>query len=363
MKATERFYFAAVWDLARDAAVFRERERKKEVAMQPDRRPRVTPRGEGTADGSVRRIYKSEGSRPPMRRRRRGPNWPVIGVAAGAVLLLITVFALRDRIFGKKPPAASSKAISAAVSEVISAPASVVSEPVSAVSTASAVSPAASSAGSKAPSGASAPISKSASAASTAASAAVPTGTWNLLLVNYKNPIDASFKPELALVPGSYYYVDKRVAQPAADMMKAASSSGLQLLIASGYRSYERQQQLFDSRVASYMQQGLSKEAATAETRKVQALPGQSEHQTGLAIDFVSKNHQVLDEAFAATPEGKWLAAHCHEYGFILRYPKGKEAITGGIMYEPWHMRYVGKEAATAIMSKNITLEEYLGKA
>ncbi len=328
--------------------------------MQPDRRSRGTPRGEGTADGSVRRIYKSEGSRPPMRRRRRGPNWPVIGAAAGAVLLLITVFALRDRIFGKKPPAASSKAISAAVSEVVSAPASAVSEPVSGPSAVSA-------AASKAVSGASAPLSKAASTASTAtsvaSSAAVPTGTWNLLLVNYKNPIDASFKPELALVPGSYYYVDKRIAQPAADMMKAANTAGLQLLIASGYRSYERQQQLFDSRVESYMKQGLSKEAATAETRKVQALPGQSEHQTGLAIDFVSKNHQVLDEAFAATPEGKWLAAHCQEYGFILRYPKGKEAITGGIIYEPWHMRYVGKEAAAAIMSKNITLEEYLGKA
>ena len=89
------------------------------------------------------------------------------------------------------------------------------------------------------------------------------------------------------------------------------------------------------------------------------ALVGTSEHHTGLAVDLVGTDYQTLDEKQADTPEAKWLAEHAYEYGFILRYPEGKENITG-IIYESWHFRYVGKEAAAEIMGQEICLEEYL---
>ncbi len=88
-------------------------------------------------------------------------------------------------------------------------------------------------------------------------------------------------------------------------------------------------------------------------------VPGSSEHEIGLALDIVSADYYRLDEGFAKTDAGKWLAAHSWEYGFILRYPKYKEAITG-ISYEPWHYRYVGEDNARIIKEKNITLEEYV---
>ena len=94
------------------------------------------------------------------------------------------------------------------------------------------------------------------------------------------------------------------------------------------------------------------------ETLKSVQLPGHSEHATGLAIDIVSATHSDLDESQAETEESKWLAEHCAEYGFILRYPPEKYEITG-IIYEPWHYRYVGTEIAQEIMSEGITLEEY----
>ncbi len=88
-------------------------------------------------------------------------------------------------------------------------------------------------------------------------------------------------------------------------------------------------------------------------------MPGASEHQAGLSVDIVTLRHQVLNDAFADTKAGKWLAEHAHEYGFILRYPKDKEEITG-INYEPWHFRYVGKEAAEQIYELGCCLEEYV---
>ena len=109
------------------------------------------------------------------------------------------------------------------------------------------------------------------------------------------------------------------------------------------------------------MAQGYSEEEARTETAKNIAIPGTSEHQLGLAVDIVDKNYQILDETQEDTAVQKWLMENSWRYGFILRYPTDKSDITG-IVYEPWHYRYVGKEAAEAIYNEGICLEEYLEK-
>ncbi len=129
-------------------------------------------------------------------------------------------------------------------------------------------------------------------------------------------------------------------------MQAAASGAGYYIWIASGYRSYYTQQVLYNRYVANYGQ---------AEADTFSAQPGHSEHQTGLAIDLNS-----ISDDFGDTPEGQWVAQNCHLYGFIIRYPAGKDSITG-YQYEPWHIRYVGVELASAVYESGLTLEEYLG--
>ncbi len=124
-----------------------------------------------------------------------------------------------------------------------------------------------------------------------------------------------------------------------------AAALGLDIYLGSGYRDYAFQEECYNSMVDAY-----GKEYADS----VSARPGYSEHQTGYTIDC-----NTIDNTFAETDEGKWLAEHAHEYGFIIRYPEGKEAITG-YDYESWHIRYVGLEHAQAIYEQGITLEEYL---
>lgn len=130
------------------------------------------------------------------------------------------------------------------------------------------------------------------------------------------------------------------------EMQSAAWNEGLNIWIASGFRSYEYQSGLYQRYV---------NRSGKEEADRYSARPGHSEHQTGLAFDLNS-----IDDSFADTAEGKWVAEHCHEYGFIIRYPKGKEDITGYI-YEPWHIRYLGKETAEKVFNSGLTLEEYLG--
>ncbi|MDO4773669.1 MAG: M15 family metallopeptidase [Candidatus Saccharibacteria bacterium] len=140
-------------------------------------------------------------------------------------------------------------------------------------------------------------------------------------------------------------------------MMQAAERDGAPLQVGSGYRSYATQAVLFDN----YARQHGEVEAARFSSR-----PGHSEHQSGLAIDFDAPGGACwVDNCFADTAQGKWLKAHAHEYGFILRYPEGKEAVTG-YSYESWHFRYVGRELATALHQSGLTLEEaapYLQRA
>ena len=130
------------------------------------------------------------------------------------------------------------------------------------------------------------------------------------------------------------------------EMQSAAWNEGLNIWIASGFRSYEYQGGLYQRYV---------NHSGKEEADRYSARPGHSEHQTGLAFDLNS-----IDDSFADTAEGKGIAEHCHEYGFIIRYPKGKEDITGYI-YEPWHIRYLGKETAEKVFNSGLTLEEYLG--
>lgn len=145
----------------------------------------------------------------------------------------------------------------------------------------------------------------------------------------------------------------KEAADALKDMFDAAEKDGITLFARSGYRSYQTQVSLFQNYVSNH-----GEEAAN----KYSARPGQSEHQTGLAMDVTSEsvNYQLTEE-FGNTPEGEWVRENAHRYGFIIRYPKGKEAITGYI-FEPWHLRYLGGELAAEVHESGLTYEEYLAK-
>ena len=145
-------------------------------------------------------------------------------------------------------------------------------------------------------------------------------------------------------------------------MLDACKAEGLSPLVCSSYRSQSKQEALYENKVERLVSQGWSREDAKVEAAKVVALPGTSEHQLGLAVDIVDLNHQLLDESQESTDVQQWLIAHSWEYGFILRYPNDKSEITG-IIYEPGHYRYVGKDAAKEIHDAGVCLEEYLGAA
>ena len=181
---------------------------------------------------------------------------------------------------------------------------------------------------------------------------------WALRLINKDNPLPDGYKPELSSLQNGLEF-DSRAVTQLNVMLAAAEGQGLSPVVCSAYRSVERQKELFDSQVKAEMAKGLSREQAEAEACKAVAYPGTSEHSSALAADIVSMNYQILDKAQEDTPETKWLIAHCAEYGFILRYPQDKSELTG-IMYEPWHYRYVGIEAAKVIMESGICLEEYI---
>lgn len=141
-------------------------------------------------------------------------------------------------------------------------------------------------------------------------------------------------------------------------MLEDAGMEGHQFFIASAYRSAKRQQQLVDEDVRLAMNQGLNYDDALAKTYEETMPAGYSEHQTGLALDILASSNLNMDVSQEQTIENQWLQEHCYEYGFILRYPKDKEDITE-ISYEPWHFRYVGKEAAKYMKKNKLTLEEF----
>lgn len=181
---------------------------------------------------------------------------------------------------------------------------------------------------------------------------------WNLVLVNGDHPMQTGYTPKLTEFREGYK-VDTRIAEAADKMLKDAEAAGMKIMICSAYRSVERQAQVFSESMKERVRDGMDYWEAYHETAKNVAEPGTSEHALGLALDLISDQYAELDERQESTKEAKWLAENCHKYGFILRYPPEKTAITG-IIYEPWHYRYVGVEDATKIMDLGITLEEYL---
>ena len=182
-----------------------------------------------------------------------------------------------------------------------------------------------------------------------------------LILVNKANPLPDDYEVDLHWLSNGTCAVASLIYEPLSEMLTDGSSEGLQFVVASGYRDRDLQQQLLDEDIEADMQNGgMSwQEAYDKETMETMP-PGYSEHSTGLAVDLVALDYQILDGGQEQTPENQWLQENCSRYGFILRYPEGKEAVTD-IHYESWHFRYVGVEAAQKIMSRGSTLEEYLG--
>lgn len=183
---------------------------------------------------------------------------------------------------------------------------------------------------------------------------------WNLILVNPWNPVPEDY--EVDLIPIEYgHAVDSRCYPYLQQMLEDCRLEGLQPLICSSYRTQEKQVALFEERVDELTSQGYPEEEARIKAATSVALPGTSEHQLGLAVDIVDKHYQKLDTAQEETMVQQWLMENSWKYGFILRYPNGTSELTG-IIYEPWHYRYVGKEAAKEIYDQGICLEEYLAE-
>ena len=182
---------------------------------------------------------------------------------------------------------------------------------------------------------------------------------WQLILVNGDHPLDASYVPEKLTEISQGYQVDDRIASDLQQMLDDGAAQGLSMYVTSAYRSYDQQIETFNASMQNRLEQNMTPLEAYQETSTSVALPGTSEHATGLAVDIISTSYGELDDRQGDTAEQKWLMEHCWEYGFILRYPPEKSDITG-IIYEPWHYRYVGKDAAREITEQGITLEEYL---
>lgn len=183
-----------------------------------------------------------------------------------------------------------------------------------------------------------------------------------MILVNKKRNLPEDYVPENMVIPQVKFsfegdrpkkYLRKEAALALEDLFQEAKKDNLDLLAVSGYRSYQTQKNIFESKTRSI---------GEAAANMTSAYPGQSEHQTGLAMDITCAQAGFsLIEDFGAMEEGIWVKKNAHKYGFIVRYPKGKEDITG-YSYEPWHLRYVGKETAAYIYEKGITLEEYFAQ-
>lgn len=180
-----------------------------------------------------------------------------------------------------------------------------------------------------------------------------------LILVNKFEPLPAGFTDEIKLKEVRGRLFESQTAECLEMMLYAASSDGIDIGVLSGYRSEDYQQMLWEREISREMGKGLSYNEATSLVSRTLALPGCSEHSTGLAADLCTPSADDTEVFFYKTEQGKWLCRHAHEYGFILRYPRMKEHLTG-IDYEPWHYRYVGQEAARLITESGICLEEFL---
>ena len=195
------------------------------------------------------------------------------------------------------------------------------------------------------------------------------SGKSYLTLVNKENPCGEDYTPEtLSPIPSELTLYGKAVQMEASAALAAEAlvrelhARGYEhIVVTSGYRDYAYQQILFNTYLGNEQTKhpDWTLEQCRAEVLTYSALPGESEHQTGLCMDLISTNNPVLDATFADDPAYAWLVDNAHNFGFILRYPEGDEDVTG-YSYEPWHYRFVGVETAAKIYKKGITLEEYL---
>lgn len=177
---------------------------------------------------------------------------------------------------------------------------------------------------------------------------------WNLKLVNKDNSVDRSYVPELEELDDGIMF-DKRAIGYLRNMINAMYKVGIKnVWVQSSYRSYEKQEELFNRKVTYYKNQGKNQEEAERLAQTVVQRPEMSEHNLALAADF-----NTVTNEFENTKAFEWLQKNAWEYGFVLRYPKDKQEITG-IVYESWHWRYVGKEHAKVMNEKGYCLEEYI---
>ena len=181
-----------------------------------------------------------------------------------------------------------------------------------------------------------------------------------LTLVNPRNTIPEGWQVELVSI-GNGHRVDKACCDDLMAMMEACRAAGLAPEVKSSYRTQATQERLHENKVRQWKSYGYSEAEARKKAATIVAVPGTSEHQLGWAVDIVDKSYPVLNEKQASMPAQQWLMAHSWEYGFILRYPVDKSAVTG-IIYEPWHYRWVGRDNARAIYESGLCLEEYLAR-
>ena len=211
-------------------------------------------------------------------------------------------------------------------------------------------------------------------AAATAVPTAIPTASpvptpvlpnvdlasWELRLIDFDHPLGEDFVPESLTDVGDGQQMDSRVAPMFQRLAADARAAGFGVYVCSGYRDYATQHIIyFDNHVDVYMAQGMTEEEANAKARLAVNYPGTSEHQSGLCVDVLEYAGQDMEPYIGGSGLMLWLEQHCAEYGFVIRYPNGKTDITG-VEYEPWHLRYVGDEAARYIMEHGLCLEEFL---
>lgn len=188
------------------------------------------------------------------------------------------------------------------------------------------------------------------------------TNDWNLVLVNRENPLPEDFAVEMETVH-ELKDVDTRIVEPYRDWMNAGLEAGYNIFLASSYRSVEHQEANYNNSIQEYINGGSSKEEAVKLTEDYIAVPGASEHHTGLALDMAEMSWfdagHGLEPEYDTQESQHWLVDTASDYGFVLRYPKDKEEVTG-IKYESWHFRYVGEENAEFMEKHNLALEEYV---
>lgn len=184
----------------------------------------------------------------------------------------------------------------------------------------------------------------------------IPMGDWAAILVNPSHLLPESFPIEIADFEGGQ--VDERILNICQEMFADAAQDGVKFKLVDAYRSFDRQNELYQQKVESYIAKGYAREEAEVQAATITARPNTSEHQTGLALDIVTPSYTKRDKGFANTDAFKWLNANAQEYGFTLRYKKDKQEYTK-VIYEPWHWRFVGVEAARAMKQSGECLEEY----